>query len=376
MILDDITSFWWETITGPQMLVGQIVANLSDGKNVILQINHDFPWREHLRDFVAHHLEQVHLYSLSWSGGKTQAQVVPALLGQVHRNGSFSCPMDYKAQLEYLYNERIFENSVVWIVPECCERLSELLRFLSDYRGNSLEQHGAFVLESAEEEGRPLNSRSAVLRCSDYIRSSDLLLYASILADGVQGKPELRGYMASVVTNLAGQDAELIYELLQRVDFEREDPAEALARMWEAGSLPCPNQRPDKRELQMRVWRAQLQSAFGLIEMERLHIVDKYKTIIKEALSTEYWEPKRDKIGFIRQHGDELESAADVELGTLVRMMSLRRNDYRTQPLLIFPDYEMQNRIIFLTECRNNLAHHRVCTPGQMHDLLNFTSAS
>lgn len=325
MILDDITSFWWENITGPQMLVDKITVCLSDGKNVVLQTDVGFPWREQMRDFVAHRLEQVRLHSLVWKGEKTQVQIVPALLDQLYRNGFASCPMDYKNQLMYLYNEGVFANSVVWIVLEDNYNLTALLRFLSDYRGKGMVQHGAFVLETAEEHGMSMAGRSAVLRCSDYIRSGDLLLYASILADSVCGKSELKGYMAYAATNLAGQDAELIHEIIQKIDFEREDPGEALSRMWDEGSLPCPNRRPDSRELQMRIWKAQLQSVFALIEMERLQIADKYGDIIEWALSTEYWEPKRDKVGFIRQHGDGVESASDVELGTLVRMMDKRK---------------------------------------------------
>ena len=211
-----------------------------------------------------------------------------------------------------------------------------------------------------------------VLRCGDYIRRSDLLLYANILADSYERAQELKGYMACVAASLAGQDAELIPEILHRVDFEQEDPGEALSRLWDECSIPCPNQRPGEQELQMRVWVAQLQSAFSLIELERLRIAEEYGDLIEDALNTEHWESKWDRTGFIRQRNDELDSTSDVELDTLVRMMSLRRNDDRTQPLLSFPDHEMQSRIIFLTECQNNLAHHRVCAPGQMYGLLSF----
>lgn len=374
MILDDVTSFWWETITGPQLLVEKLAACLSDGNSVVLQINSALPWREQLRDFAAHRLSQVKMCSLNWSGENTRERIVPVLLEQLCHNGLSVCPADYKAQLKYLKNEEVFANSVVWMPAVSEENQAALLQFLSDYRGKNLEHHGAFVLEVSSSQTLPtLSNRCIVLRCSEYIRHSDLLLYANILADGTQGKPELKNYMACVATNLAGQNAELIPEILRQIDFEHEDPGEALAHMWDEGSLPYPDDRPDVQELQIRVWAAQLQSVFAQIEMERLHIVDKYDALIEQALAEEYWEPRWNRTGFIQQRGDELESASDVELGTLVRMMSLKRNDNRALPLLSFPDREIHSRIIFLTECRNNLAHHTVCTPEQMCNLLSFT---
>lgn len=375
MILDDITSFWWENITGPQMLVEEISTCLLDGCNVVLQNDGGLPWREHMRDFVARRLGQVRLRTLNWDGAEAQRQIVPMLLNRLYRNGLSVCPIDYKSQLIYLKNETVFADTVVWIVPADSGDQTSLLRFLSDYRGKGLNCHGAFVLEVSEEQKLPqMSSQNVVLRCSDYIRYNDLLLYANILADGTCEKQELKSYMACVATSLADRDAELIPEIIQGIDFERENPGEALVHMWDENCTHCPNNRPDRQELQMRVWKAQLQTAFALIEMERLRITEEYWDIIEQALSTEYWEPRRNRTGFIHQRGDEPECPSDVELGTLVRMMSLRCNDDRTIPLLFFQDKELRNRIIFLTECRNNLAHHKVCTPGQMYELFCFSN--
>lgn len=374
MILDDVTSFWWEAITGPQLLVEKIAACLSDGASVVLRLDGPLPWRAQLRDFVAHRLFQVKLHPLSWDGRDAKEQIVPALLEQLCRSELSVCPSDYRSQLKYLKNEAVFANLVVWLSTAGRQDQTALLQFLSDYRGKDLTRHGAFVLEVPGGQDLPtLSDRCVVLKCSEYIRHSDLLLYANILADGTHANPELKSYMACTATDLAGWDAELIPEILQRIDFSREDPVQALIRMWNEGSLSCPDNRPGDQELQLRLWAAQLQSVFAQIELERLRITDEYGALIEEALAMEYWEPRWNRTGYIQQHDDELESASDVELGTLVRMMSLQRNGNRSLPLLSFPDRGIQGRIIFLTECRNNLAHHRVCSPEQMCNLLNFT---
>lgn len=372
MILDDVTGFWWENITGPQLLVEHMADSLSQGNNVVLHIEGGLPWREQLRDYVAHRLEQVRVQSVTLASECLREQIVPALLEALFRNELSRCPAAYKDQLRYLREKKILAGSVIWIIPQGREDLTEVFRFLSDYRGKDLNSYGTLILEVPEEQKLPrIPERVTTLRSGEYIRRSDLELYASILADGTRARPELKRYMTCTAVNLLNTSVEWISAFLQSVDFTQEEPDEALIRLWEDGSIPPPEDRPDAQALHLKVWDAQVQAVFAQIELERLGITEDYKACIEDALDTEYWEPKRDRIGFIQQWGVRPESSLDVELGTLVRMMALRRNGERDTPLLSFQDPAIRNRIIFLTECRNRLAHHQTCTPVQMRELLD-----
>ena len=377
-MIGDVVGLWWENITGPKMLVEEIAFHLSEGKNVVLQLDGRLPWQEQVRDLVMHQLERARLALLEWEGGEERSEIVPRLLKRLHRNELAACPDDYEAQVAYLKNERVFGNMIVWLLPvEDKEQLS-LVRFLSDYRGKDLEKHGAFVAEIAAEQYLPqLSGRTVVVRSKDYIRHGDLLLYANILADSERKFPaEQKGYIACVAANLAGKNAELIPGILEEIDFENENPADALFRLWEQGYITCPDVMPDRQEVDRRLWEAQLQSAFAGIEIERLRITGEYTADIEEAIRTEYWDSQKGKSGYIVQHGEELQGASDVELGTLVRMMSLRRNDDKRQYLLYFPEEELRDWIIFLTDCRNSLAHHKVCTPAQICRLMYYMKNS
>lgn len=75
-------------------------------------------------------------------------------------------------------------------------------------------------------------------------------------------------------------------------------------------------------------------------------------------LHTAAWDFRKGELSTLRQFGEELRSAADVELGTLVYMMGLRRSDDHSQWLLYIPDEEEREWVYFLCECRNKLAHH------------------
>lgn len=374
MILDDVTGFWWENITGPQLLVEHMADGLARGNNVVLHIEGGLPWREQLRDYVAHRLEQVRIQPVLLASECSLDQIIPTLLKALFSiKLSSMCPTAYKDQLSYLREGKILAGSVIWIIPQGRGDLTEMFRFLSDYRGKDLNSDGALVLEVPKEQPLPPRMPERVTRLSsgEYIRRSDLELYASILADGTGARPELKRYMTCAAVNLLGASAEWIPAFLQSVDFAREEPDEALARLWADGSIPPPEDRPDAQALRLQVWDAQVQAIFAQIELERLGITEDYGTCIEEALDRPYWEPKRERIGFIQQWGVRPESPSDVELGTLVRMMALRRNEDRDTPLLSFPDPAVRSRIIFLTECRNRLAHHQTCTPAQMGELLD-----
>lgn len=371
-MVDDVMSFWWENITGPQMMIEEIVCHLTEGKNVVLRLDVRLPWTEQMRDLVMHPLERARFELLGWANVHENNEIVPRLLKNFRRGGLDACPSGYDAQLAYLKNEGIFGNSVVWVVPKGEEDQSLLVRFLSDYRGKGLKEHGAFVAEIPAAQHLPkLSSSTAVVSSKDYIRHGDLLLYASVLADGERRFPEeQKGYIACAVANLAGRNAELVPVLLGGIDFENEDPKAAFCRLWEQGYLDGLDVLPEEQELEQRLWKAQLQSAFAGIEMERLKIANDHAEEIEEALAAEYWEPKWNRCGYIAQYGEVLSAASEVELGTLVRMMNLRRKDDQKQYLLYFPDEQLRSWITFLAECRNRLAHHKTCTPEQMKHLL------
>ena len=94
------------------------------------------------------------------------------------------------------------------------------------------------------------------------------------------------------------------------------------------------------------------------------------------VLWAEYWDPKKDKTDYVHQSGDELNAVSDVELGILMWMMALRRNDCRSQPPLHIPDGKTRDQIHFLRNCRNKLAHRGVCSPEKMRHLpLSFDCA-
>lgn len=72
----------------------------------------------------------------------------------------------------------------------------------------------------------------------------------------------------------------------------------------------------------------------------------------------------------ISQFGVELTDYIDVEFGTLCYMMK-HRDDQTGNYLLYISDEKLRERINFLHDCRNNLAHATECTVEQVCGLLD-----
>jgi hypothetical protein len=173
-----------------------------------------------------------------------------------------------------------------------------------------------------------------------------------------------------VAAVLCDTDAEVSEHLLQDVNFSDESPVEGLRRIASRPEFARRGQEPQSdhilqhirngslSEIERRIWSAQVQTLFPIIEMERVDIIKRNFTAIKEALEQEV----------ITQYCEEITNPYDVELGTLCYLMARRGAD--GYYLLYIPDEALRNRVRFLHECRNLLAHAECCSPAQVTELL------
>ena len=371
-MLDDIIGLWWETVTGPLRLIEQTAAHLDAGKSVILQGAENIPWLEYFRDCVSHRVDAARFELIEWENCPRDA-AVPRLLEHLAPRHVNLCPSDEKRRLEYLKNEHILSNTLVWAASGE-EHPDALIHFVSVYRGRSLHEDGAFVVEVPEQFPLPaLSNRVETVRCGEYITDDDMRLFAAILAESARSIPaELKDYAAHLTAGLAGRQAEIVQDLLQDIKFEEDDPLQVITDGWGTGFITGNGDMSIPDYIGHIQWKAQLQTAFPGIEMERRKLIDENYGALELALKTEYWNPKNDRTGYVRQFDEEPEGPYDLELGTVVYMMTLRRNDDRTLPLLRAEDPDWRERVHFLQKCRNKLAHHNVVPPDIFRQLMQL----
>lgn len=378
----DWEEFWWTGITGPRNLVSQAVESLLGGDSLALRLPEDLPWPRQMREAVELGLKRSSLSGavLHRVDAQTAQEAGPGrYLLQRFAQGAVRNEYRERSGLsiqDYLVNNKVLRNSVVWVTGLEGETARRWLNFCCDYAAGSAED-GLFILELPADVAVPNRKRLRLLDFQDCAGSYDLQLFNSLILDegpGYAGGPEYsenwKKYIAAMAALLCGTDAEVSQELILSSDFTREEPVDALRRV---AGMPEFDSRGGQAlslcrsgsfwELERKVWTAQIQVLFPIIEMERMNIVERFYQDIQGAL-----EEMADEGIPMKQYEREVESPQDLDIGGLYYLIHCRRPDMNYA--LYMPDEEVRERIGFLRECRNHLAHASCCSAYEVNRLL------
>lgn len=370
--------FWWNHITGPNVVVSSVVSALLDGKMVVLKVPSDLPWRHSMRSAV----------HTAFSERSDCSDVVIELIDLRNENARqmqpgrfildrFATPTISRGYREkskvtvqdYISAKDIIKNRIVWIKGIDPDVAGEWIRFCRGFSQRSAAQ-GLFVLEVNENTSVTETNLLRVINFSDCVSNYDVQLFNSfVLGNQKQYSDGWKKYIAVCTAAICGVDAEISQTMLQSLDFRVESPLEGIRqidqmpdfmRRGENGSnhVLWHYRNGDMALLEHRLWSAQVQVLFPMIELERVELIGRYERQIREVLAS----------GGITQYNQILQEPMDVELGTLSYLMGAKMEDgFYT---LYIPSEEDRKRIRFLHTCRNQLAHASCCTPEQVEQLL------
>lgn len=370
--------FWWNHITGPNVVVSSVVSALLNGKMVVLKVPSDLPWRHSMRSAVHTAFSErsdcsdvvIELIDLRDENAR---QVQPGRF-ILDRFATPTISRGYREKSkvtvqEYISAKDIIKNRIVWIKGIDLDVAGEWIRFCRGFSQRSASQ-GLFVLEVNENISVAENNLLRVINFSDCVSNYDVQLFNSfVLGNQKQYSDGWKKYIAVCTASICGIDAEISQIMLQNLDFRVESPLEGIGqidqmpdfmRRGENGSnhVLWHYRNGDIALLEHRLWSAQVQVLFPMIELERVELIGRYESQIREVLAS----------GGITQYNQILQEPMDVELGTLSYLMGAKMEDgFYT---LYIPSEEDRERIRFLHTCRNQLAHASCCTPEQVEQLL------
>ena len=370
--------FWWNHITGPNVVVSSVVSALLNGKMVVLKVPSDLPWRHSMRSAVHTAFSErsdcsdvvIELIDLRDENAR---QVQPGRF-ILDRFATPTISRGYREKSkvtvqEYISAKDIIKNRIVWIKGIDLDVAGEWIRFCRGFSQRSASQ-GLFVLEVNENISVAENNLLRVINFSDCVSNYDVQLFNSfVLGNQKQYSDGWKKYIAVCTASICGIDAEISQIMLQKLDFRVESPLEGIGqidqmpdfmRRGENGSnhVLWHYRNGDIALLEHRLWSAQVQVLFPMIELERVELIGRYESQIREVLAS----------GGITQYNQILQEPMDVELGTLSYLMGAKMEDgFYT---LYIPSEEDRERIRFLHTCRNQLAHASCCTQEQVEQLL------
>lgn len=378
---EDSARLWWEEITGPSRLVRDIAGALLEATPVLLQVPGDLPWRAKMRTAVEGVLREADRnllvdYIDCAEGGEGTPDVPRFLLSRYAppevKNG-------YRVSSgrtihQYIQEQGVLKNRVIWVKGMTAGDDRSWLDFCRSYRPKSCGD-GLFVIESYGEGLRV--SGMQTMRYADRVSRYDALLFNSMMVSLGRNAPdslERKQYVASAASLLCGRDVELSGMLLEEADLAGECPIESLcrvarspyfARRMEAENLEAAHpfvliRSGREREMEHVLWKAQLQTLFPLLEMERIALAERYERAVRWGLSARYWDFDRQAAYRIKQYNEYIEDPRDAELGTLYRMNRLRQAEDPSLYLLFLESGDRE-RLDLIYHMRNKLAHSRAC---------------
>lgn len=371
--------FWWNNITGPHKAVVGVAEALLSHSTVILKVPADLPWRRPMRSVIE---EQIRNMSGSVNTIITQIDVADEcsanddpgryLLKRFARSDVFR---SYREKggvsiQNYMIRNNVLKDTIIWVKGVDKEQAAKWLKFCQGYKGASVED-GLFVIE-LHEQFNPVEAKNIhTIVFADCVREYDLQLFNSFILDEQNSyNDRWKKYISTLAASLCKTDAEVSELYLRLMDFRTEDPLEGIKKIAELPEYSRRGEDPNSThvlnlwrkgntaELNRRVWEAQLQVLFPIIEMLRIHLIQEHESILRSCLSERY----------VLQFGEQIIDPYDLEFGTLTWMMA--KQDSNHMRYLYIPDETTRHRIHFLKECRNCLAHTDCCTVEQVRELM------
>lgn len=374
---------WWSGITGPRTFIERVAQALEGGKSAVLLLPDTCPWRREMRSFSAeavtgrYGLERLSVDPVSIEPTAPDAPAQTPFQFLLGRYALHDVALRYRESMdpqEFLVEQQVLRNRIVWL--ECAgeKDLRAWLAFVSTWRARS-QTDGLFVCEVPARDAKALagvaRDNVEVIDYEEFVSDYSVSLFNGMLVDDRAARETSnleQRYIESLLTSLCGRDAEVSEALADDLSALRDDPIAATmgtARYFEpergAGdeahvlSLVRAN---DREALERRVWAAQVEVLFPLIETMRLDVVEALRPELEELVGQ----------GRVHQYDERVERVEDVELGTLIYLMAHREES--GERTLMVPDRALRDKIHLLRACRNDLAHISVCPPEQVRDLL------
>lgn len=376
--------FWWNNITGAHVVVSKVADALLENKMVILKVPSDLPWRHSMRSSIQAAFQgrtdaiDVSISSIDVVDDNPNDLEPGRFLLQKYASPSISMGYREKSKVsiqDYIAQKDVIKNRIIWVKGLDGANANKWMKFCKGFTPKSAAE-GLFVLE-VHGEIAPLGGKfMEYIDFSDCVSSYDVQLFNSFVLNEDEGlaygSDLWKRYISTTAAMVCDVDAEISEWLLSEVDFRQESAIDGIGRIVEQGVFSRRGTeegsnhvlwlyRNNKNaELKHRVWASQVQVLFPIIEMERIELISKYRDEISKALADNH----------ITQYGELISDPMEVELGSLCYMMSHRQDQDHYMYKLYIPDEADRERISFLHDCRNSIAHASICEPEQVRRLL------
>ena len=376
--MQESSQIWWQEITGPKTFVSNVTERLLEA-SVIVKVPDDLPWRHEMRQEIQSELREQYDYAeisiipIDAEEDVEENTEIDAFilerfaLGDVARQYR---KKSGKSITQYIVQKNVLQNDVLWVKGITEKTIKPWMDFLLAFN-DCCPKNGRIVLEIRDSIQYVKQDTIEEIDYSSYISDNNLQLFNSILLDRMPTISEVwKRYLSALAACLCETDAEIaeyflneyarqtadpirvLEAIAQDPDYSRRGAADGSSHILSLVRHKCTSQ------IERRIWKAQLQVLFPVVEAERINLIERIKHDLTAMIS----------VREIRQYGESIVNPYDFEWGTLFYAMKLTNinEEYYLKSLSKAEREEIRR----FRDYRNNLAHGDCCTVTQVSEIL------
>ncbi len=355
-----MSRLWWTQVTSARRIVEQVIADLGDGKNVIMLFSNFTPWPKDFRKLIGEKIENAFTAKTVVKIDLEDGDVGQYMLDNYCRRElrfNYRPPQSEGTYLGECKSLTINDN-VFWIKVYSLEMLRKWVEFIVDYRRarNNDGSYALFIIDlvglgDEVQQNKFFSLQYIGMEIPEYVRYT----FASIMADEAGVKASIITYLTQLIVSCC-EDIELIPLCIDRQAELLADPKKTLC------NVVMNNIRSDGTAfrlgagLEQKIWEAQVKVLFPIVERYRLYIVKKLRKRIEDSLSFPY------KTNF-----GEVSAPEELELKDITFAIGTKRMN--------MDDSVEYERLTNFHRCRNKLAHGKVLAYADVKYILGNGAA-
>jgi len=362
------SNFWWNRITGPNFIVNSVARSLSEGKSVFLLIPDDLPWRAEMRAIIENAYRQdygnsnVYFSPVDVSEECQEEMPGDYILKTFAKKNQTGYRQGSSQSIQsYIINKGILNNRIIWVKGLTNRSIKIWKDFCEAFNSSSLET-GLFVIEINESIKCVDSDHISVINYSSFVNPYDVQLFSQyLLFDNNNYDGRWKEYMSILISKLCENDGEIAEFIISNYNLKKSSLIEIITKVADQpefgrrGAAPDSNnllrfaRQNDTGEINKRIWAAQLQYLFPIVENIRISIITKVSNQISPYLHE------------VNQYGESITDVYDLEVGSLDFLVQRHLNDS-----------VLKEKTKLLHDCRNKLAHRSICDISEIDTLMKM----
>ena len=358
-MIQDFTpsDFWWKNITGASAMTNDAVNAITEGYSLILGVPGHVPWPDTMRRIIRENISSGDIYITVIDAGNECGESPGDYLLR-----HYDTERRYRSRLasvqDYFMGNKALGGHIFWLHNFADKaQASEWVAFCGKYPSESADT-GLFIIDTDSGNIMP-SGRVKAVNYDDYAESHDTMIFASFLLDAERSSTqqysrEWKQYISLLAAMLCGNNAQLAESFIRAGDFTRYEPSDIL----EGVCGECPE------DVSVRIWSAQVQVFFPMIELARVRIIRNYKGLSDKLAFALSWLNANGQ-AMKQSDGKTVIDPEDLDTGGLFHLLC--------QSKMIKPvDEELNEYVSLLRSFRNLLAHMTPCQVNDVSDLLEY----